>query len=166
MLVTKILLLNLFAFNVFALNIARNEACGTNMDLKAKYHAYIDTLNSDMPPGSLDQYIKDGVKFNDFKPLSPAECIANVKSVKADLPGLHFAVDWLILEKDQGSQGAQGFANLAVRANISYHPEPGKELAFWEHCFYRFEEGKIARAKSVVDVWGLPEKDQAIARNL
>jgi predicted ester cyclase len=136
------------------------------LDIKAKYLNYIDVLNSDMPPGSLDPFIKDGVVFNDFAPLSPAECIENVKSVRQLLPNLHFEITWMILEKDMGIRGNLDDGNLAVRANITYQPEPGKEVAFYEHCFYHFEDGKIAFSKSVVDVYDLPEKDQAVARNL
>lgn len=137
-----------------------------HIDIKARYLQYIETLNGELLPGSLDAYIKDGIVFNNFPPLSPDECVQNVQQVKSQLPGLYFDIEWLILEKDPGAKGEQGFANLAVRANISYNPEPGEKLTFVEHCFYRLEEGKLWRSQSVVDVWGLPQKDQAIARNL
>ncbi|KPI34530.1 uncharacterized protein AB675_7400 [Cyphellophora attinorum] len=133
------------------------------LDIKAKYLQYIDTINSDMPPGSLDPFLKDGFVFNGFPPSTPADAIENVKSVRQLLPKLHFEITWMILER---SIDALDEGQLAVRANITYEPEPGKELAFYEHCFYRFEAGKIAFSQSVVDTFDLPEKDRAIARNL
>ena len=136
------------------------------MDLKTHYQGYIDKLNGELTAGCLDPYIEDGIVFNDSGKLSVADCVHNVQEVQAILPGLHFDVEWIVVEKDPGSQGEQGFANVAVRARVSYNSALGKEITFTEHVFYRFEAGKIARGKSIVDVLQVPEKDQWAAKKL
>ena len=75
------------------------------MDLKAHYQKYIDALNTELTPGCLDSYIQDGIVFNGSPPLSADDCVLNVQQVQAELPGLHFNVDQIIVEKDPGVKG-------------------------------------------------------------
>ncbi|OAL32699.1 hypothetical protein AYO20_07857 [Fonsecaea nubica] len=151
-------------------------------DLRRQYLAYIDKINSSScGPGDLDEFVKHGVVHNDSAPMAVDEYARLIGDSKRDLPGLHFAVDMLVVEKiqkpstttaatstttttsisspsDAGDDKHDG--SIAARIKLTYKPTPTTQDTFFEHVFYALEQGKISRVWSLLDGAGLKWKEK------
>ncbi|KIW59860.1 hypothetical protein PV05_00126 [Exophiala xenobiotica] len=132
------------------------------MDLRQFYLDYISTINNaeDLAT-SLSQFVKEGLihSHDDSAPMSVATFAEMIRQSQKDLPGLHFDVEMLIVEND----AKQEDGNVASRIKLTYKPTPTTTEAFYEHCMYRVERGKIVRIWSVMDGAGQKWLDQNYA---
>lgn len=132
------------------------------MDLRQFYLDYISTINNaeDLAT-SLSQFVKEGLihSHDDSAPMSAATFAEMIRQSQKDLPGLHFDVEMLIVEND----AKQEDGNVASRIKLTYKPTPTTTEAFYEHCMYRVERGKIVRIWSVMDGAGQKWLDQNYA---
>jgi predicted ester cyclase len=124
------------------------------MDLRQHYLNYISSINDGCKPGTLEPFVHDGVIHNDSPPLSIARYATNMTDAQASLPGLTFHIDNIVVEADKDG-GDHGNGNMAVRIRLTFKPLPDKEEVFYEHVFYRFEDGKIRQVWSMLDGAGL-----------
>lgn len=166
------MLLHCVAVAVFAVGsnaggspLPQRDSCNTIAALKVHYQNYIDALNGNITPGSLEPYIAEGVVALGST-FSVAEVETNVRDAQAELPGLHFDVVQIVVEKVPGPLGSQGFAHVAVLANVTFVSDlTASSVTVLEFVFYQFEAGKIAAASSLVDTRGLSEKQAESAHN-
>ncbi len=124
------------------------------MDLREHYLKYIAAINNGCNPGSLDPFVQDGVVHNESLPLSVADYAKNMTEAQASFTNLSFDLDILIVEADK-DKGDQGNGNVAVRIRLTFDSEPGRKETFHENVIYRFENGKIKQAWSMLDGAGL-----------
>ena len=124
------------------------------MDLRQHYLKYLIAINSGCKPGALDPFVHKGVIHNDSGPMSIAKYATNVTDAQAYFQGLDFKIEKLVVDPDK-DEGDQGTGNIAVRLILTFNPTPGEDESFHEHCFYRFEGGKIRQVWSMLDGAGL-----------
>lgn len=122
------------------------------MDLRKQYQDYIVAINNKK---TLENFVHDGVCHNNSGPLSAVKYTQNIRDAQADMLGLFFEIDSLVVEADEGSRGEQGDGNVACRIKLSFESKSGEKEDFIEHVFYRFEQGKIKRVWSLLDGAGL-----------
>ena len=119
----------------------------TAAELEAHYRSYLDCLNS-RRLDDLDAFVHDELTYNGT-PLTRAGYRALLEDDIAAIPDLFFGVDLLIAGRDQ------------VACRIGFHCTPerewrglrpnGKPIAFAEHVFYAFRDGRIAEVWSLLD---------------
>ena len=124
------------------------------MDLKQHYLNYISAINEGCTVASLEPFVHEGVIHNDSPPLSIARYATNITDAQASLSNLIFYVEKLLVELDK-DKGDQGNGDVAVRIKLSFRSTPDKEEVFHENIFYRFEDGKIRQAWSMLDGVGV-----------
>lgn len=111
------------------------------------YRAYLDALNG-RRFDELDRYVHDELVYND-RPISRAQYTDMIVDDVRRIPDLVFAVDMLVCDDDV----------VACRLWFDCTPEhefagiapTGRRVAFAEHVFYRFRDGRIAQVWSLID---------------
>jgi len=130
------------------------------MDLREHYLSYISQINAGQcGSGGLSKYVHEGVVHNDSRPMPVDDYAQIIIDSQADLPGLLFEVDMLVVEEAHDDQRGPGDGSVAARLKLTYSPEPLTTETFFEHVFYRFEGGKIRRVWSLLDGAGLKWKE-------
>lgn len=123
--------------------------------LEEVYGRYLTALN-DRRLGDLDQFVHDEVTYND-RVMSRAQYAAMIADDVRRIPDLRFDARIVVASRDV----------LACRLWFDCRPllefagvEPrGGAVAFAEHVFYRFRDGRIERVWSLVDLDAV--RDQA-----
>jgi predicted ester cyclase len=115
--------------------------------LEQVYRAYLDALNS-RRLGDLDQFVHDQLVYND-ESITREQYAQLIAEDVHNIPDLHFTVDLCVAGDDV----------VACRLWFDCTPEhefagiapTGRRVAFAEHVFYRFRDGRIERVWSLID---------------
>jgi predicted ester cyclase len=116
-------------------------------ELEATYRAYIAVLN-DRRFGELDGYVHDRITYND-EPMTRQQYENLLAGDVRAIPDLRYQILALVV------QGRK----VACRLWFDCRPEgeflglepTGARVAFAEHVFYEFEDGRITRVRSLID---------------
>jgi steroid delta-isomerase-like uncharacterized protein len=119
----------------------------TDAELEKRYRAYLTVLNR-RRFDDLDQFVHDELTYHD-KPMTRRQYRDMIAGDVAASPDLVFDVGMLVVAGDQ----------VACRLMVNCTPEheflgyapSGKRIAFTEHVFYRFRDGRIANVQSLID---------------
>jgi predicted ester cyclase len=116
-------------------------------ELEATYRAYIAALN-DRRFGELDGYVHDRITYNDEPMTRQQYQDLLARDVRA-IPDLEYQIQTLVV---QGGQVAcrLWFDCRPEREFLGLEPT-GARVAFAEHVFYEFEDGRITRVRSLID---------------
>ena len=116
--------------------------------LEQTYRAYLDVLNG-RRLDELDQYVHDQVVYNDTS-ITRQRYRQMIAEDVRKIPDLHFTIDQCVTGDDV----------VACRLWFDCTPEhefagispTGRRVAFAEHVFYRFRDGRIERVWSLIDI--------------
>ena len=131
---------------------------GVNSPLDATYRAYLDALN-DRRFDDLDRFVHDHVTHNGRR-MTRQQYADMIADDVRRIPDLRFAIDLCVTTDD----------TVACRLWFDCTPElefagiapTGRRVAFAEHVFYRFVDGRIDEVWSLVDTAAV--RDQQTAR--
>lgn len=116
-------------------------------DLEATYRAYIAVLN-DRRFGELAHYVHERITYND-EPLSRLQYEDLLAGDVQAIPDLAYQIQTLVV---QGGQVAcRLWFECTPREGFPGLEPTGARVAFAEHVFYEFEDGRIRRVRSVID---------------
>jgi predicted ester cyclase len=118
----------------------------TDAELEAHYRSYLDCLNTRLL-GRLDAFVHDELTYNG-NPMTRADYRALLEDDIAAIPDLSFDVDLLVVGGEQ----------VACRLKFHCRPErewrglrpTGQRIAFAEHVFYAFRDGRIDHVWSLL----------------
>jgi predicted ester cyclase len=96
----------------------------------------------------LDQFVHDELTYND-KPMTRRQYRDMIARDVAASPDLVFDVGTLVVAGDQVACRLM-FNCTPEHEFLGYAPS-GKRIAFTEHVFYRFRDGRIANVQSLID---------------
>ncbi|KAJ7141763.1 hypothetical protein C8R43DRAFT_587643 [Mycena crocata] len=120
-----------------------------DMPLKAQYQAYIKQLNAQKTSDDdLAAFVHDSVTHN-ARQLTRSEYGAMIAASITGAPDLYFDVHTLVVDETQVASRIH-FDCTPVSEFVGRQPTGGK-VAFYEHVFYRFEEGRIREVWSFLD---------------
>nr|WP_254226075.1 ester cyclase [Burkholderia multivorans] len=125
----------------------RGDIAVTRTDLAARYHAYIDCLNR-RDWAALDRHVAADVIHND-RALGLAGYRAMLEQDVRDIPDLRFEIEWLVCEPPRVACRLR--FDCTPRATFLGLAVDGRRIAFSEHVFYEFVDGKIRQVWSVID---------------
>jgi len=133
------------------------------MDLRAHYSNYISHINA-RSYQTFSDFVSDGIVHNDSQPMSVQLYAQIIIDGQASFRDQKFEIQMLVLENDD----SEGNGSLAARLRLTYIPdseqgksvEEAKVAEFYEHVFYRFENGKIVRVWSLLDGAGQKWKEE------
>ncbi len=116
-------------------------------ELERVYRGYIDTLN-ERHFEDLDQFVHPQLVYKDAA-ITRDQYVAMLVDDARAIPDLHYGIDLLVVNDDL----------VAARLWFDCHPQgsflgievDGRRMAFAEHVFYRFREGRIDRVWSLLD---------------
>lgn len=119
----------------------------TRDEIIGAYHGYIDCLNA-QAWGDLDRFVADRVDYNGAE-IGLAGYRAMLEGDFRAIPDLAFRVETFACDPPM----------LAVALAFDCHPVGslfglavnGRRVTFGENVFYRFEEGRIACVRSIID---------------
>ena len=117
-------------------------------ELEERYRGYLACLNErrfhDLP-----QFAHDPVVHND-RTLTIAEFQDLLRKDATEIPDLRYDIDLLVV---QGNQVACRIRFDCTPAGAFRGiPAAGRTISFAEHVFYRYEDGKIAEIRSLIDM--------------
>ncbi|GAA4873938.1 ester cyclase [Actinomycetospora straminea] len=117
------------------------------MDLEPVYRAYLDCLN-ERAFDRLGDYVHDALAYNgaaftldDYRALLVGDVAA--------IPDLRFVADLLVVDGEHVA--CRLWFDCTPRGTFQGLAVDGRRVAFAEHVFYRFREGRIAQVWSVID---------------
>ncbi|KAL3959560.1 hypothetical protein ACCO45_004677 [Purpureocillium lilacinum] len=120
-------------------------------DLTQFYRDYIHTINSLTMKERLHEFCQPVVTHN-ARRLSIDEYRLMIESSFDEIRGLHFSIEDIIVDDETQQIAARiGFTGVPGKAFRGIAPT-GKEVRFGEHAYYRLEDGKIVRVRSVLDL--------------
>ncbi|GJN84454.1 hypothetical protein PLIIFM63780_008011 [Purpureocillium lilacinum] len=120
-------------------------------DLTQFYRDYIHTINSLTMKEGLEEFCQPVVTHN-ARRLSIDEYRLMIESSFDEIRGLHFSIEDIIVDDETQQIAARiGFTGVPGKAFRGIAPT-GKEVRFSEHAYYRLEDGKIVRVRSVLDL--------------
>ena len=110
------------------------------------YRAYLETLN--IRRWRLDKFVHDQLVYND-ESITREQYAQLIAEDVHNIPDLHFTIDLCVTGDDV----------VACRLWFDCTPEhefagiapTGRRVAFAEHVFYRFRDGRIERVWSLID---------------
>ncbi|MCS7483149.1 ester cyclase [Umezawaea endophytica] len=115
--------------------------------IEAQYRAYLDCLN-ERRFDDLGRFVHDPVVHNDRR-LGLAEFQDLLRRDAAEIPDLRYEIGLLVIAGDE----------VACRIDFECTPKSFRglppaegKISFAEHVFYRYQEGRIARIWSLVDL--------------
>ena len=117
-------------------------------------------------------FVAPGVVHNSSNAMTPDEYGQMILNSIKDFKDFEFKVETLVVEEDKhgvtvGSNNGEGNGRVAARLRLSYErprtQSGASRIVFYEHVFYRFEKGKIARVWSLVD---LPKENEEMVELL
>jgi predicted ester cyclase len=123
--------------------------------LEEHYRAYIAALN-ERRFDDLADFVHDELTYNDA-PMTRRQYQDLIAGDVAAIPDLFYDIRTLVAAGDEVGCRLL-FDCTPVREFLGFVPD-GRRLAFTEHVFYRFRDGRIAQ------VWSLIDRD-AIRRQL
>jgi predicted ester cyclase len=116
-------------------------------DLEATYRAYIAVLN-DRRFGELAGYVHDQITYND-QPMTRQQYEDLLTGDVQAIPDLAYQIQTLVVQAGQVACRLW-FECTPVREFLGFEPT-GARIAFAEHVFYEFEDGRIRRVRSLID---------------
>jgi predicted ester cyclase len=126
----------------------------TDAELATHYRSYLDCLNTRRLDG-LDAFVQDELTYNG-NPMTRADYRALLEDDIAAIPDLVFDVGLLVVGGEQ------------VACRLEFHCTPerewrglrpsGRSIAFAEHVFYAFRDGRIAEVWSLLDQAAIEEQ--------
>jgi predicted ester cyclase len=116
-------------------------------DLEATYRAYIAVLN-DRRFGELDGYVHDQIAYND-EPMTRQEYGHLLAGDVRAIPDLKYQIQALVIQGDQVACRLW-FDCTPEREFLGLEPT-GARVAFAEHVFYEFDDGRIRRVRSLIN---------------
>src|SRR5918997_4993924 len=123
-------------------------------DLADRYRGYLTCLNErrfhDLP-----EFVHETVVHND-RPLRVSEFQDLLRRDATEIPDLHYEIELLVV---QGEQVACRIRfDCTPTASFRGIPPTGRPISFVEHVFYRYEDGRIARIWSLIDMEAVSEQ--------
>ncbi|MEJ2861400.1 ester cyclase [Actinomycetospora flava] len=122
--------------------------------MDAVYRAYLTCLN-ERRFDDLGDYVHDTITYNGA-PMTLGEYRALLVGDVATIPDLVFVADLLVVQGDRVA--ARLWFDCHPRGDFRGLPADGRRVAFAEHVFYRFAEGRVAEVLSVIDVEAVREQ--------
>jgi predicted ester cyclase len=116
-------------------------------ELADRYRGYIDCLNR-QDWAQLHRFVHDEVRHNG-RPLGLAGYRAMLEQDYRDIPDLRFEIDWLVSEPPRVA--ARLAFDCTPRGRFLGLAVDGRRVAFAEHVFYRFQDGKVHGVWSILD---------------
>lgn len=123
--------------------------------LEEVYGRYLTALN-DRRLGDLDQFVHDEVTYND-RTMSRTQYAAMIADDVRRIPDLRF--DARIVVASEDVLACRLWFDCRPRLEFAGVGPGGGAVAFAEHVFYRFRDGRIERVWSLVDLDAV--RDQA-----
>ncbi|GAA1380880.1 ester cyclase [Pseudonocardia kongjuensis] len=112
-----------------------------------RYRAYLACLN-ERRFDDLGGFVHDPVVHNGRR-LSVAAFGDLLRRDVAEIPDLHYAIETLVTDADQVACRIRFDCTPAGFRGLPAAQEP---ISFVEHAFYRYEAGRIAEIRSLVDM--------------
>jgi predicted ester cyclase len=125
----------------------RPEERAVNTDLEARYRAYLAVLNERRLDDLVD-YVHDELTYNG-EPMTRAQYQDLIAADIAAIPDLTYDARLVVACGDQVACRIV-FDCTPQREFLGFTPN-GERLAFAEHVFYRFADGRIAAVSSLID---------------
>ncbi|GAA4905275.1 putative ester cyclase [Actinomycetospora succinea] len=118
------------------------------------YRAYLACLD-ERRFEDLEAYVHDSLTYNGA-PMTRAQYAGMIADDAAAIPDLAFVVDRLVVQGDEVA--ARLWFDCTPRGEFRGVAVDGRRVAFAEHVFYRFAEGRIAEVWSLIDVEAVREQ--------
>ncbi|MFD4636087.1 ester cyclase [Lentzea sp. NPDC058436] len=115
--------------------------------VEARYRGYLDCLN-DRRFEDLGRFVHDPVVHNDRR-LTLAEFQDLLRRDAAEIPDLRYEIDLLAV---RGDLVACRITFDCTPRSFRGLPAATERISFAEHVFYRFQDDRIARVWSLVDL--------------
>jgi predicted ester cyclase len=119
----------------------------TTAELEQRYRAYLAALN-ERRFEDLDQFVHDRLTYND-EPMTRRQYRDLIADDVAAVPDLVFDVGMLVVA-DYEVACRLMFDCTPEHEFLGFSPN-GQRIAFTEHVFYRYREGRIANVWSLID---------------
>jgi predicted ester cyclase len=116
-------------------------------DLEATYRAYIAALN-DRCFGGLDGHVHDRITYNDEPMTRQQYQDLLVRDVRA-IPDLEYQIQTLVVQ--DGQVACRLWFDCTPQGEFLGLEPTEARVAFAEHVFYEFEDGRIRRVRSLID---------------
>jgi predicted ester cyclase len=119
----------------------------TNVDLEARYRAYLDVLN-ERRLDDLVHYVQDEVSYNG-ETMTRRQYQDLIAADIAAIPDLIFDAHIIVASGDLVACRLV-FDCTPQHEFLGFSPN-GERLRFAEHVFYHFRDGRIAAVSSLID---------------
>jgi predicted ester cyclase len=119
----------------------------TDAQLEQRYRAYLAALNGRRFE-ELAHFVHDRLTYND-EPITRRQYSDLIAGDVAAIPDLVFDVGMLVVAGDEVACRLM-FDCTPEHEFLGFSPN-GERIAFTEHVFYRFREGRIANVWSLID---------------
>ena len=116
--------------------------------METVYRAYLACLD-ERRFGDLDAYVHDTVTYNGA-PMTRTRYAELIAADVAAIPDLAFVVVRLVVAGDEVA--ARLWFDCTPRGRWRGLEPDGRRVAFAEHVFYRFADGRIADVRSLIDI--------------
>ncbi|MDD7942285.1 ester cyclase [Actinomycetospora lutea] len=118
------------------------------------YRAYLACLN-ERRFDDLDRFVHEAITYNGA-PMTRGEYRDLLVGDVTTIPDLVFTVDQLVVQGDRVA--ARLWFDCTPRGEFRGLAADGRRVAFAEHVFYRFADGRIAEVRSLIDVESVREQ--------
>ncbi|SHK49547.1 Predicted ester cyclase [Pseudonocardia thermophila] len=119
----------------------------TDPDLTTTYRAYLSALN-DRRFADLTRFVHDTLTYND-ELLTRAQYASMIEADTRAVPDLHFVPQLLLADAD--AVACRLWFTCTPTSTFFGCAPTGRQIAFAEHVFYRFTDGRIAQVLSLID---------------
>ena len=143
---------------------------GRPSDLESRYRAYLTALN-ERRLDDLADHVHDELTYND-EPMTRRQYRDLIAADLAAAPDLFYDAQLVVASDDAVGNVAGGTSGDAAGGHVAcrlvfdcaprgellgFRPE-GARLRFAEHVFYRYEHGRIAAVRSMIDRAAIAEQ--------
>ena len=131
---------------------------GPRLDLESRYRAYLAALN-DRRLDDLVDHVHDELTYNG-EPMMRQQYQDLIAADLAAAPDLLYDAELVVAASDAaGDQVACRLVlDCAPRGELLGFRPDGARLRFAEHVFYRYEDGRIAAVRSMIDRAAIAEQ--------
>ncbi|MFI2489137.1 ester cyclase [Promicromonospora kroppenstedtii] len=120
---------------------------GRPLDLESRYRAYLTALN-ERRLDDLADHVRDELTYNG-EPMTRRQYQELIAADLAAAPDLVYDAQLVVAGGDQVACRLV-FDCVPVGDFLGFRPD-GARLRFAEHVFYRYEDGRIAAVRSMID---------------
>lgn len=123
-------------------------------DLEARYRSYLDVLN-DRRLDDLPRHVHERLTYNE-RSITGRQYRDMIAADIAAAPDLVYDPQIVVASGDRVA--CRLVFRCAPRGEFLGFRPTGAEIAFAEHVFYRFHEGRIAAVSSLIDRYSVAEQ--------